>query len=250
MATGQEPAKALAKASDLISALAHVQEIGPAQLAQRTGIPRSTVYRLLEGLADVGLVTELPDGSSRLSLNWLTLAERAYDGMTEWQGAHDVLEQLTDETGETAFLSVLSGNDNVCIDWARGRGIDALVLRPGRTLPLHAGAAGRAALAALPDEEIDKYLEKAPFEPYNDRTLVTASALRADVVETRKNGYVLSDEDVTIGIGAVGIPLLAADSGRVIGSLSLGGFADDIRKSQLALTEALRLSAKNLPQVS
>lgn len=230
----------LGKADAIIDALARHGALGPAELAELTGIPRSTVYRLVEGLTGVGLTTAQADGRAGLSLEWVRLADRTHRAMVEWAGAHAILVELAEMTGQTAFLTVLSGFDTVCIDWAEGRGIDALVLRPGRTLPLHAGAAGRVALAFLPPAEVDRYLEASPFEGYNDRTLTTAEALRADITLTRKRGYALSLEDVTIGIGAIGIPLIDAASARVLGSVSLGGFVDDINSARGELFAVLR----------
>ena len=53
----------------------------------------------------------------------------------------------------------------VCVDWAQGRGINVLILKPGRWLPLHAGAAGRVTLAYGHPNPAG-YLHKAPFTPF------------------------------------------------------------------------------------
>jgi IclR family acetate operon transcriptional repressor len=239
LAAQAEPAKVLVKAGAIIDALGEHGALGPAELAEVVGLPRSTVYRLVDGLAAAGLAAVATDGRIGLAMGWLQLGQAAHRSLTEWNGAHVILEELAERTGQTAYLTVLRGTDCVCIDWARGRGIDALILRPDRTLPLHAGGAGRVALAHLPDEQIEEYLKQAPFEAYTDFTLIGADDLRRDAEQTRTQGYALSAEDVTIGVGAVGVAVFDPGSGQSVGSVSLAGFIDDIVATQESLAAEL-----------
>ncbi|PST47415.1 IclR family transcriptional regulator [Bifidobacterium callitrichos] len=236
--TTQEPTRALAKAGKVVNALAEENDIGPVEITERCDIPRSSAYRILDGLANVGLVETSGDMSYSLSLDWLALADAARRSMTEWAGAPQLLRELTGETGVTSFLSVVDGEETVCVECARGHGVDALILRPVGTLPFHAGAAGRVALAYSAPEIVERYLAKAPFRGYNLNTLVTERALRADMEETHSRGYAFSDEDVTIGVCSVGVPLLADGSPYAVGSLSVGGFVDVVkpRRDEIAAT--------------
>ena len=121
------------------------------------------------------------------------------------------------------YLSVLTGWEATCIEWSRGRGVDALALRPARSLPLYAGAAGRMLLASAVDDE--DYLARAPFEPLTPGSIVDAEALRRDIERTRAQGYVWSQGDVTYGIDAVGVAVRGR-RGTVVGCLSLGGLSE------------------------
>lgn len=235
----QEKAGVIGKADLLVEQLARHGELGPAELATLTAIPRSTVYRLLEGLTDIGLVAPMPDGRSALALKWLHLADAARGGMFEWSGAHAILEDLNKSTGQTVFLTVPRQTDTVCIDWVQGRGMDALMLRPGQVLPFHAGAAGRAALAALPDAVANTYLRSFSRKVFNARTLTDPDAIRADIARTRERAYALSEEDVTFGIGAIGIAIQTPGHKRLIGCLSLAGPVQEIRVYQTDLAAAL-----------
>lgn len=246
MASNQEPTRALAKAGRVVDVLADENDIGPVEIAERCDIPRSSAYRILDGLANVGLVETSNDMSYALSLDWLALADAARRSMTEWAGAHDLLQELTRKVGVTSFLSVIDGDEAICVECAQGRGVDALILRPGGTLPFHAGAAGRVALAYSSPEVIEEYLSRAPFRGYNLNTLVTEAALRADMDETRARGYAFSDEDVTIGVCSVGVPLFRGDSPYAVGSLSVGGFIDYVKPNRDGIAAALREYADRL----
>lgn len=236
----RKPIKVLANARDLIDALAENGPLTPAEIAGITGIPRPSVYRLAEGLKVIGLVTNTSDSRVALSLRWLHLADATFQGMTEWSTAPAILDDVTASTELTAFLTVPRRDEAVCIAWSPGSGIGVLILKPGRTLPLYTGAAGRVMLAEL--EDLDGYLARAPFPALTPTTLIDADALRADVARTREQGYVHSDEDATIGIGALGVPIRDA-AGHLVACVSLAGTADSVRAGKVRLLEVLRSAA-------
>jgi IclR family acetate operon transcriptional repressor len=235
--SADRPMGVLQKASDLVQLLAERGPLTPGDIAEHIGMPRPSVYRLVDALNQSRLTVTLPDSRIRVSERWLRLADASHAAMVEWASARTVLDQLCQETRQTTFLSIPRADRAVCIDWSPGLGINVLVLRPGRSLPLYAGAAGRASLAFLAD--VGPYLDRAPFPAFTRRTLTSAAQLRRDIKLTRDRGYSVSDEDVTDGIGAVGIPLLDG-LGRLRGALSLGGLAEDVRDNEASFVTALR----------
>ena len=243
MRGGPRPMGLLQRSSDLVQLLAERGPLSPGEAAEHIGMPRPSLYRLSDALTQARLVESAADGKLRVSLQWLRLAEAARAGMTEWSGARRILDDLARSTGQTVYLSVPRADQAVCIDWSQGRGVSVLALRPGRTLPLHAGAAGRVTLA-FRAEPLEEYLQGAPFPPFTQHTLTQASELHADVAATRQRGYSVSDEDVTPGIGALGVPLI--DHGTFRGALSVAGLAEAIRAERDAFTAALLSSAAQL----
>lgn len=244
MADVNQPMGIVGRSADVVRLVAARGAMSIAEVSEHIDMPRASVYRLTEALVQARLVDVGADGKVRASLRCLGLGDAARAGLQEWSGARDVLDGLSDTTGQTTYLSVPHGARALCIDWSRGRGISVLALKPGRTLPLHAGAAGRATLAFRPNALPD-YLSDAPFPAFTVHTLTTAEQLAADVDVIRARGYSVSDEDVTIGIGALGVPVWAAD-GSLKGSLSLAGLAADVRDRQAELVQALTQSAARL----
>lgn len=244
----ERPMGIVQRSVELVEILAEQRALTPAEIAARIGTPRSSLYRLSDALRDAGLVELLPDSRIRLSLRWLQLADAARAGMTEWAHARSILDDLAASTGETVFLSVPRGNESICIDWAQGQAINLLLLKPGRSLPLFAGAAGRVTLAhGVQDPEA--YLANAPFQPFTDATLITADDLRRDISTSRREGYTISHGDVTEGIGAIGTPLHWTTGRRFAGALSVAGIAEELvtRRAEVipklvAATEALSAS--------
>ncbi|MFC7647545.1 IclR family transcriptional regulator [Streptosporangium lutulentum] len=240
--SGAAPMRVLANATELIELLASEGALPLVDVATQIGVPRSSIYRLCEGLAAVGMVELLPDSRVRLSTRWLALADAARAGMSEWRGAPEVLAHLVERTGQTAFLSVPYGSSALCVDWCQGRAIDVLAYRPGSTMPLHVGAASRTFAAygvSLPEGERRRRTEK---------TIIDSDELAADRERIRRDGYALSEEDVTVGIGAVGVPILAPD-GTLRGALSLGGLVEDVRKHRDEFVAELRTGVERLSAV-
>ncbi len=234
-----ETSGTLGKAAIIVNTLSLHGELSPAALAVATGIPRSSVYRMLGGLAECGLVVMDDDSTAALSLKWVQMADAARRSMTEWAPIASRLAAITKACGMTSFLSVRRGDQTVCIEWEQGTGIDALILRPGRTLPLYAGAVGRAALARLNDEDLERYLGGAPFHPYNRRTLTSRQSLLDDIATTRRRGYALSQEDVTPGVGAVGIAVDDPVHTGTVGCVSVGGLIAEITERHVGLAALL-----------
>jgi IclR family transcriptional regulator, acetate operon repressor len=235
----------LQRCADLVQLLADEGALTPAEIAERVDTPRPTVYRLSDALGQATLTETMPGYRIKLSLRWLRLGDAARAAMSEWQQARPILDALATSTGQTVFLSVLRGQESVCIDWARGQAINVLLLKPGRSLPLHAGAAGRVALAFGKDK-VDAYLEQAPFSAFTSHTLTTAAELRRDMRLTHKQGYVISDEDVTEGIGAIGAPLWTSRNHGFAGALSIAGLAEEFTSRRAELVDSLLDTAKTL----
>lgn len=239
----QQPMSVLDRASRLVEVLAERGPMTATEIADETGTPRPSVYRLAEALHQVGLATTLEDSRIQAGRRWMRLADAARAAMSEWDHARDVIDELSNDTAQTVFLSVPRGDDVVCIDWAQGRGVSVLLLKPGRRLPLYAGAAGRVALAH--HDDVDRYLRGAPFPALTPRTLTTTRQLRADIDRTLAQGYVHSDGDVTHGIGALGMPVIDARK-RLRGLVSLGGLAQDVRADHDELLGQLEAAAARL----
>lgn len=232
--------RTLASTQRVIEALAENGPLSPAEIAIKVDVARSSVYRLAEGLVAVGLAEFLPDSRVQLSNRWLHLADAVEPAMSEWSRARAVLDELARTTGQTSFLSIRRDEKAICIAWAPARGIDLLILKPGRTLPLYAGAAGRNILAHSPDLR-ESYLARAPLPALTASTLTDRGALEADIERTLATGFTFSNEDVTVGIGALGTAVLR--DGDFAGSLSIGGLIGDFHAHLPELEDAVRAAA-------
>lgn len=219
-----EPVRVIAKAASLLDQLAAEGESTAAHLSDALGEPRTSVYRLLRALAGVGFVEPGSHrGSYRLGLKLFRLGGSVVARFDERQAALPHMEALHARTGETVFLCVRRGRDAVCIERLEGSRAVSLALKLGGTLPLHAGAAPRVLLAAQPAAAWDEYCDAADeLASFTPTTLRTRRELASDLEQVRCRGFAISDEDVTLGIAAIGAPI-RDHHGTVTAALSISG---------------------------
>lgn len=220
-----KPNRVLRHTRSTVEALARSGPLAPPDLARELGIPRPTAYRLLASLASENLVEQGPDGRFTPTTRWLQFGDAALRAASAWFHRDDVLEALREHTGLTVFLSVPRPGRTVCVRRLHGRSYNILVLRPGGSLPLHLGGVGRVTLAFGTGGE-HAYLEQGPFAPATEFSLVTREQLVADVATSRADGSTLSDQDVTIGVAALAVPVVVR--GDLRAALSVAGRREDI----------------------
>ncbi|MGV9850313.1 IclR family transcriptional regulator [Streptomyces sp. NPDC003442] len=216
------------KSVEVLDLLAAKGEATAAQLAEELGEPRSSVYRLLASLQGLDMVEGgSRRGTFRLGFHLLTLGTAVVERFDERRFAQPVMERLHDETGETVYLCVQRGREAVCIERLDGRRVQSLALKLGGALPLHAGAASRALLAFQDRSAWSDYLEQGPVERFTPSTPVTADTLIPVLEETFNSGVSVSDQDVTVGVAALGVPILDY-RGQVRAALSISGVREAI----------------------
>lgn len=235
--TADGSVQVLTKAAAVLDRLAREQEASARQLADWLDEPRSTVYRLLANLRRLGFVEPgSRRGSYRLGLELFRLGSAVLTRFDERQAALPVMERIHEETGETVFLCVRRGLEAVCIERLDGRRVQSLALRVGGSLPLHAGAAPRVLLAYAQRDLWRDYVSATPLERLTPHTPTTAEDLVPMLEQIRRVGYAVSDEDVTVGIAALGAPIFdyrgtlrAALSISGLRSMILGAGSETIR---------------------
>ena len=244
--SGATSVAVLGKAMALIDRIAEVGAATPAQLAELTGEPRSTVYRLLANLQQLELVEPGPRrGTFVLGLKLFRLGNTVASRFDERQAALPVMERIHAELGETTFLCVRRGYNAVCIERIDGTRVNLLALSLGGSLPLHAGGASRALLAFEPEAFWDEYLEHGGPEALTARTPVTRDALLDELRDTRARGYAISEQEVIPGIAAFGAPIFD-HTGAVRASLSVGGLREQLFERREHAIDLLRDAAAEI----
>ena len=214
----------LRKVALILDRLAEEGEVSAARLAELVDEPRSTVYRLLTSMQTLDYVTPgTRRGTYRLGLALLRLGSSVAARFDVRQAALPVMEDVHEATGETVFLCVRNGDEAVCIERIDGLWVRSMALRLGGSLPLHVGAAPRALLAEAPREQWEAYVNREDGLPaWTENTPTTKRALFAALEETRERGVAISDEDVVLGMAAVGA-VIRDHRGDVCAALSMSG---------------------------
>lgn len=179
------------------------------ELAQATGLHKSTVHRLLAALIALGYVRKAEEsGRYRLSLKILELSGRITDNLDVLATARPLLEQLRDKTQEAVHLVVRDGADIVYVYKAESRGSAyRMFSRIGMRRALYCTAAGKSLLAAMPDDAVEKIWRTSEIKPYTEHTILTLEALLAELDGIRSRGYALDNEENELGVRCIAAAL-------------------------------------------
>ena len=120
-------------------------------LAARLGVPRSTVYRIVNTLEAHGVARRDAAGRYTPGPRLLAYARAVPRGADLATLAMPALEELADAAQATAKLSVLDGDAALVVAVAPGPGAYSVATQVGRRFPLHAGAASKVLAARLGD---------------------------------------------------------------------------------------------------
>lgn len=191
------------------------------QVVDETGFPKTTAFRLLNGLVDHGLC-EFDDAAQtyRLGFKVLHLADIRRRQTDVHSLAMPVMREIRDAIGETVVLSVRSGEHRVHIDVVEGLHPMRRSADLGVSAPLHAGAASKVLLAGMEDDEIERYLSNTALTKFQANTITDKKALWREVQNIRQDGYAESKGELISGGRALAAPI-KDHSGRTVGVIDI-----------------------------
>ncbi|GGB19525.1 IclR family transcriptional regulator [Sphingomonas metalli] len=235
--TGKSPSTGVKSALRTLDLIEYVVAQPSGTVAQEIAtvldIPVSSLSYLLGTLVDRGYLRR--DGRRyyagiglerlRLPRHELSLADRA----------RPFVKALSQRLSETTSLFVMS-------DWE----IEAVVTQSstqtlryardvGTRSPVHCTAAGKALLATMADDSIDRYFEAVELEALTPFTIVDRTILIEQIVEARSTGFTTTCDELIIGVAAVGSAVYA--EGRAVAALSAAcptvRFTPDLRSMMI-----------------
>ncbi|WP_258359270.1 IclR family transcriptional regulator [Moorella sulfitireducens] len=212
------------KSIKILETLAMTTEgIGLSDLSRRLGLNKSTVYRMLTTLKAYGYVDQEPTtGKYILGLKILELSSGLLERLDVRTVAHPYLKELAARSQEVAHMVVRDGNEAVYIDKVEGNRTIRMYSQIGRRVALHSTAVGKAILAFLPSEEVEKIITSTGLPRFTARTISTMAALQAELARVRECGYAVDDGENEEGIRCVGAPIFDY-RGQVVAALSISG---------------------------
>jgi IclR family transcriptional regulator, acetate operon repressor len=221
--------------------------VGPAELARRVGLPKSTVHRIVAALVAEGLL-ERHAAQVRLSVRLFEIGQRVPRQRVLRDAARPYMHDLLEATRQTVHLAILEGSQVVYVDILAAPGGPPLPSRVGGRLPAHVTGVGKAMLAFSPAETLRTVLE-GNLSRVSERSTVAPGLLAKELARIRESGVAYDHEESGQGIVCAASPVLAGS--EVLGALSVSGRSTSIRLASVApavRTAALALSRTLGPQ--
>jgi DNA-binding IclR family transcriptional regulator len=188
------------------------------QITRLSGLHASTCQRLVHNLVREGFLDRNGD-RYRIGLSLVQWAAPGTFGLDIVQLIKPVLQQLCDETGETACLYVRDGAFRTVIAVAETRHIVMRLFKVGMVMPLHAGAPGRIFLAHDPAARAD--LVQHGLARFTPHTPIDIDILDEQAEQARKQGYAATFEERHEGVGSISAPVFD-HSGELAAVLGIG----------------------------
>jgi DNA-binding IclR family transcriptional regulator len=214
------------------------------QIAEATGYPFSTAYRLLNTLVDTGFATYDPtDKRYQLGLRIYQLGQKVAHHRGFEGSAVPILQHLTEVTGESSVLHVLDGDQSLTVHKVDGPQFRT-TSDPGDRSPLHTTASGKVLLAFADRTTREHLLETVDLTPRTEHSVTDRDELRHQIEQVHRQGWAGQSEENDIGMAAVAVPVLSP-SNRLIAAVSLAApvFRTDLRGLQGHLPELRRAAA-------
>jgi DNA-binding IclR family transcriptional regulator len=218
-------------------------ELSLGQLADRTGLPVSTTYRLVCELVDWGGLERAEGAGYRIGMRMWELGSLAPRGWTLREVALPFMQDLYEATHENVHLAVREGLAALYVDTISGHESVRVTSRRGGQLPLHATGAGKVLLAHAPPEVVEAVLE-AGLPRYTPYTVAAPGHLRRALSEIRRSGIAYAREEMTLGSLSVASRVVAPD-GTVVAALAVvlrAGHGDLRRLAPAVRTAAISTS--------
>lgn len=196
-------------------------ELTAPELARRLGVPRTTVFRLLVTLEQMGFVERTADGRAyRLGLAVLRMGFEYLASLGMVELGRPLLEKLRDTTGHSASLVVRDRRDVVYLHRAATRSPFATAVAVGTRLPAHATVLGHVLLGDLSLADLRALYPEPALTVHSPRTPHDSAALFKEVQATRERGWVLAEAYFEPHICTVAAPV-RDESGHVVAAIGL-----------------------------
>lgn len=217
------------------------------QLVEKTGFPKSSVHCLLITLDRRGyLRRNKRTGRYQLGLKFLALANVTLSGIPIRECAASHLKLLADSTGLTAHLAIMENDEAVLISKHSPPGVFRLATWIGKHMDIHCTSLGKALIAHLPEQSIERIIHEHGMPRHNDQTLSSFKKLKADLALTATRGYSLDYEEDEVGMCCIGAAIL--DSlGKPVAAVSISGTTEQILSANIEqLAEMVKRTAAKI----
>lgn len=204
------------------------------EIANGTGLPKSTTHRLLDTLVQEGFV-ELGQrpGTYRLGLQAAVVGSAAIRIRRPDQDVHQLLRKAVEQVHETIGLTVRDGRRVVVIDKVSSPRPLHWRNHVGDEISAHQSAAGKVLLATLSDDEVRELyagVDRLPRTTPN--TVGSVDELIASLEPVRRDGYAVDAEELELGLRCVSVPVRTV-SGQTVLALTMSAPASRLAPDAL-----------------
>lgn len=242
------PSVAVERALGILEAVAAGPEgLSNAEISRKLEIPKSSASYILRTLEKQGYLNRDPhSGKYRVGLKILSLSRGALSGIDVREVALPVMRHLMEKTSLTCHLAILDGPEAVYIEKVEPTGFIRMDTWVGRRMKVHATSVGKALVAYIAPERLEKIVAERPMEKRTPKTITTMPRLLRELEKVRSQGYAVDDEENNLGARCVGAPVFN-QLGAIEASIGLSGTIHQVNPQTMPrILESLKDAARHV----
>lgn len=214
------------------------------EIARKSGLPKSTAYRVLAMLVEVGAIDRLPNGYKvgigMFSLGTMSVDTRYFDA------SFPVLQKLHAITGHTVHLATLCGDQVVYLNKLVGVRSPTTPAQIGGQLPAQITALGKALLAVRDPQSM---LLTAADYAQRTTTFDQPEPLGQYLESIRGNGIAVEREEAAKGLSCIAAPIMVRGTAMAAVSLAFDASDDGMRSLVTTLRQAATAIGRSMQAV-
>jgi IclR family KDG regulon transcriptional repressor len=240
-------APSIKKAFAILSAISSSKDgLGVSELARSLKMAKSTVHGMTSALEEVGAVMRDPQTKKfKLGFTLFEVGRSAYSQIDLKTSARPVMEELMENTQTSVFLGILNWDHVTVLDIVESRQDFKITAPVGTTIPLLAGAVGKAFLSSMDEEQAVKIIKSKGLPRFTVNTIIDPDSYFRELSKVRQKGYAVDDEEYILGVRAVASPLIGL--GQLKSAIWVVGFKASLdEKKMKTITRATQKAAQTI----
>lgn len=236
---------------EIINCLSELGEASVTDVSNYLKITKSTIHRFLASMKYAGFLEQNPENQKyKLSIKLFEIGNRVIERVNISSVAKPIMQELAEITGETVNLGIIDRLEVVYIEKSVSHNSLRMDCPIGGRDPAYCTGLGKALLAYLPEEQIDKFLAEGQLEPRTVNTIVDPVALKEELKMIRENGYSVDKEELSRGINCIAAPIMNNEN-KVVAAISISAPKVRINKTTFefakkAVVDAARRISKQM----
>jgi len=212
--------KTTSKSLEILEKIKNNSGIGPSELIEDMDLSRNSIHRHLNTLRDSGYIIK-EGGEYRLGMKLFHMGQHAKRRRFEYDIVTRELEQISEEISfEVDFSVEEQGRVIVIIDKT---GVSQRAhFQLGEFFYMHTAASGKAILAELTDEKVNKILDRWGLPKQTESTITDRDQLFAELDTVGSRGYATNNEETNTGIQATA-SVIQTPQNSILGAISISG---------------------------
>lgn len=237
---------AVDRAFDVLECLArNEEEMGLADIARETDIPKSTLFRIMTTLQERSCVSRDEERKTyRLGMHLLELGHAFRDQSNLLDAAETHMGSLAEACEESVFLGMLDEDEIIYVRRKESPKSAVFVRKLGKRAPAYCTATGLAMLAFRPEEDVKRILQASDLKAYSAHTTTDRDELHQKLEDVRQSCVAVVDGEYNPSLLCVSAPVFD-ENGTSVASITVALLSAQVSGERV---ESMKTQVRNTAQ--